>query len=189
MKQKALSVFLITPLVLLSGCSQNTSSSPGSQQLPSIAVNPIAAKPPSLPSPSPVAKKTVVATGPSPTLQREVNRYNSVVAQVQLLNERDKNAAKQSDEAGSKWVEEHPNLNDDTPYPAPIQQLCDQAMAINREQAKAMRKAAALHRRLLLIPSFRHYYVDGTLAIEQNDVPGDLLNTDAEHIHVVELRQ
>jgi len=132
---------------------------------------------------APHANSAAAASGPSKQLQAEVKHYNDLISQVKILSGQNNVSQETAMQISGEWVEKHGDVSDTHPYPPDIEAFNMSAHRKNRQLARTMRHAAKMHRHLAGEPTFGIFYTDGNPAIPSEDVPGDLLHTDASNLH------
>lgn len=126
---------------------------------------------------------------PPPELASKVQGYNKLLQQAQGFLAKEQVARQEHMRATDKWEAVHGEMNYDKPYPPQLAKLASVSNGYLDKQAQSMEKAADMLQVIKASPDFGKYYREGELAIVDDEVPGLLQGTPAEHLRFARLLQ
>ena len=164
---KRIGIVLIVLIALMVGCSRSEKREPSGRANPQIA-------------------KT--SATPSPELDMNVHKYNEVLQQAQRFLALQQTAREKHMRALDEWEAAHGEIDYDKPLPRQLAKLADASDSCLAKQVQSMKEAADLLKLVRSNSTFAKCYKEGEEAIADEEVPGLLKGTPAEHLRFIQRR-
>jgi hypothetical protein len=128
------------------------------------------------------------AGSPPARLDANVRKYNAMLRQAQRVLAEKEAAWQRYLRAVNDWEAAHGEKGESESYPASVTALASSNDRLRAELSRCLKSAAALLQAAKADPALDRYYSQGEQAISDEDVPGLLIGTDAEHLRFAERR-